>query len=168
MNGTELMSERAREVAALLDAVEATDPRDRRTLRELATRLAAHLRIEEEILFPIARTSGANVEPRTVCAQVLRRMGVPGADHAKLAAVMELAERRLDGAYDAYDDLLHHAIDDATLERIGDALAARFEDGVRATGTRVRLRDGRSRARARARARAAARRRGGPSATSRV
>ncbi|AKF08084.1 hypothetical protein [Sandaracinus amylolyticus] len=156
MNATELLSDRARDVRALLDAVESTD--DQLRLRDLASRLAAHLRVEEEILFPLARTSG-DLEDRTVSAEVLRRMSAPGADHAKLSRVMELAEARLDGAYDAYDDLLHHAIDDATLERIGDALAARFEDGVR--GTTRGLRTGARRApQRRARPmRAAARRR---------
>lgn len=157
MNATEILSDRARDVRALLDAVETTD--DQRRLRDLATRLAAHLRVEEELLFPLARTAEADPASRSVCAEVLARMSQPGADHAKLSRVMELAEASMDGAYDAYDDLMHHAIDDAALERIGDALAARFEDGVRGTAQGLRAAGARRAPRRRSPMRAAARRR---------
>jgi hypothetical protein len=141
MNETarDLLAERTRDVRALLDAVESTDRRDRRRMRELASRLAAHLRLEEELLFPIARTVAGDPGGRTVCAEVLERMSRPGGDHAKLSDVMELAESRLAGAHDAHDELLHWSIDDAAVERIGDALAARFEDVVRVTASARRV-----------------------------
>lgn len=146
MNATELMAEQHHAIEDLLRAVDGTDVDDRARLRELAERLAAHMRIEEEILFPLARTTGGDLDERTICARVLQRMTAPDAmaGHAKLAVVVELAEAHLDGAHDAYDDMIHHAIDHETVEDIGESLATIFEDGVRAAEDRVsrRLRTG--------------------------
>lgn len=135
MNAIELLSEQQHAVDQLLDAVDRTDADDHARLRELAGRLAAHLRTEEETLYPIARTASAAValDEGTVSAQILRRISdaTSEREHEKLATLMSLAEEQLDGAYDAYDDLVHHAIDDEALERIGAVLADRFESGIR-------------------------------------
>jgi len=159
MNATELMDEQQHAIEDLLRAVDRTEPGDAARLHDLAARLASHMRIEEEILFPLARTTSARCE-QTLSALVLRRMTEdgPSADHAKLAKVVELAAAHLDLAHDAVHDVLRDAIDHDTVEDIGESLATIFEDGVRVARDRA-ARTRRRRASARRPARDAARRR---------
>src|SRR5690349_11391068 len=110
MNATDVLSEQHRAIDELFAAVDVTDANDGPRLRELAQRLAAHMRIEEEILFPLARTTAGVDGPQTICSQVLRRMTDASgpSEHAKLAKVFEFAEAHLEGSSDAQDDAIDH------------------------------------------------------------
>ena len=136
MNATELMADQHHAIEDLFRAVDRADLRDTAKLRALALRLAAHMRIEEEILFPVARTTRGDIGERTVSAQVLRRMTAANGDDAKIAKVVELAEEHLATG----DDVSSHAMDVDLLEDIGDSLAIMFEDGVRASNRAARSR----------------------------
>ncbi|MDQ3032887.1 MAG: hemerythrin domain-containing protein [Myxococcota bacterium] len=136
MNATELMADQHDAIEDLFRSVDRADPRDTAKLRALALRLAAHMRIEEEILFPVARTTRGDVGERTVSAHVLRRMTAADGDHAKVAKVVELAEAHLATG----DDVSSQAMDLDLLEDIGDSLATMFEDGVRASNRAARTR----------------------------
>jgi hemerythrin superfamily protein len=56
MKATDLLKRQHREVEALFEDIEAEEGEARAELvRELAAKLAAHMRIEEEVVYPLAR-----------------------------------------------------------------------------------------------------------------
>lgn len=134
MNARELISERQRAVLDLLSAVDRTPREDVGRLIELSENLAAYIRTEEEILFPLACTSPVDVDDSwTVAGQVLRYLSAleeSNPSHAKLVWVIELAAEYLEHFDAGHRDPKPLEINHEMVEDIGESLATIFEDGV--------------------------------------
>lgn len=134
MNARELISFQRCAVLDLLSAVERTPRDDIERLSELSESLAAHIRTEEEILFPLACTGRAGLgDPWTVAGQVLLHLSsLERAEplHAKLALVIELAAGYLERVDASHRDPNRFEIDHEMVEEIGESLATIFENGV--------------------------------------
>lgn len=122
---TELLA--GHEIDRLFARLSTIDARDHASLRALAHELAAHTRIEERTLYPIARSarSAEDAPGRSVAALVLARMD-SGFD-PKLAALADLVQDEIDR------DVLAGEVDAPDVERVGDELARRFDDLLIAT-----------------------------------
>jgi hypothetical protein len=134
MNARELISEQRRAVLELLSAVDRTPREDMRRLIELSENLAAYIRIEEEILFPLVCTSPACVDDSwSAAGQVLRHLSTledSNPSHAKLALVIELAAEYLEYFDSSHRDPKRFDVDHEMVEEIGESLATIFENGV--------------------------------------
>lgn len=134
MNARELIADQRRAVLELLSAVERTSCDDTGRLSELSESLAAHLRTEEGILFPLARTGRTDLDDSwTVAGQVLLRLSAlecAEPSHAKLALVIELAAGHLERVDSSHRDPKQFEIDHEMVEEIGESLATIFENGV--------------------------------------
>ncbi len=134
MHERELIFEQRRAVLELLSAVDRTPREDVQRLTELSENLAACLRTEEEILFPLACTSFIDVDDGwTVAGQVLRHLGSledSNPSHEKLAWVIELAAECLEPLDSGHRDPKRFEIEHEMVEEIGESLAAIFENGV--------------------------------------
>jgi hemerythrin superfamily protein len=96
VKATDLLRQQHREVETLFERLRNAEGIERRELaRELAARLAAHMRIEEEIVYPMARdidpdTIEESLEEHTVAAFALKRLAEGGIDHPSARAKIEV------------------------------------------------------------------------------
>jgi hemerythrin superfamily protein len=131
----ELLGQQHREVESLFEDLETGTGDRTEVLRALASRLAAHMRIEEEIFYPRIREVLPNIvleslEEHTLAAFALKRLAAVGVDHESFAAKLKALK----------DVILHHvreeetdifprvarAFDESELEELGAILEGRF------------------------------------------
>ncbi len=97
MNAAELLTLQRHEVDRLFERLETIEAEDSSGLRAVARRLAGHMRMEEELLYPMARGLGAGrpeLERLSVAARMIERLSSAGspASTAKLERVMGLVQ----------------------------------------------------------------------------
>lgn len=135
MKATELLEQQHREVEKIFDRLE-NDEGDRvENLRELASKLAAHMRIEEELFYPRAREIMEDMvleslEEHTLAAFALKRIAEIDPDHpsfeAKCKALSELVKHHVEEEESEMFPKLSSEIDDEELELMGQELETRF------------------------------------------
>jgi hemerythrin superfamily protein len=142
MKATDLLKRQHREVEALFEDIEAEEGEARAELvRELAAKLAAHMRIEEEVVYPLARDLDDDeledqvleaLEEHTVAAFELKRAAEVGLDHesseAKLKTLKDLVAHHVEEEERTFLPKLERYIEKDRLEAIGADLESRFED----------------------------------------
>lgn len=137
MRATDLLSEQHRDVESLFEDL-ATGPGDRtETLRELASRLAAHMRIEEELFYPRIQEALPDrvlesLEEHTLAAFALKRLATVGVMHesfdAKLKALRAVIEHHIREEEEEIFPRAVRALEETELEDLGARLDSRFAD----------------------------------------
>ncbi|AKF03863.1 hemerythrin domain-containing protein [Sandaracinus amylolyticus] len=139
MKATDLLEQQHREVEKIFDRLE-NDEGDRiENLRELASKLAAHMRIEEEIFYPKAREVMEDMvfeslEEHTLAAFALKRLAEIDPGHpsfeAKCKALKELVKHHVEEEESEMFPKIDGEIEPEELETIGEELEARFMEIV--------------------------------------
>lgn len=137
MRATDLLAEQHRDVESLFEDL-ATGSGDRTAvLRELASRLAAHMRIEEELFYPRIREALPDrvlesLEEHTLAAFALKRLAAVGVMHesfeAKLKALKDVIEHHIREEEEEIFPQVVRALEDEELEDLGARLDSRFAD----------------------------------------
>lgn len=137
MKVTDLLKRQHREVEMLFAQIEnANGPRKVALMRELASKLAAHMRIEEEIVYPVARELDEDLtmealEEHTVSAFELKRLADAGMDHetadAKIKVLKELIKHHVEEEEKSMLPKLDRKLDRSENEDLGEECETRFE-----------------------------------------
>lgn len=139
MKATDLLTSQHREVEQLFERLEKGRGDRVALLRELSSKLAAHMRIEEEIFYPRARDLLEkkvleSLEEHTLAAFALKRLAEVGIGHesfgAKLKALKELIEHHVEEEESEMFPRVARAMGREDLEEMGAELEARFEEIV--------------------------------------
>ncbi|MDQ3032759.1 MAG: hemerythrin domain-containing protein [Myxococcota bacterium] len=137
MNANDLLTRQHREVEQLFARMEKGTGDRLELLRDLASKLAAHMRIEEEIFYPRAKELLEDkvlegLEEHTLAAFALKRLAEVGVDHpsfeAKLKALKELVQHHVDEEESEMFPRIARAMDRQDLDEIGLELEERFEE----------------------------------------
>jgi hemerythrin superfamily protein len=154
MKVTELLENQHREAEALFAQIESSEGAKKAALvRELAGKLAAHMRIEEEIVYPLAKSVDGDLvmeslEEHTVAAYELRRLAEAGLGHesadAKIKTLKELIEHHVAEEEKELFPKLDRALERERNEEVGAEAEARFDEIVE-SGYGADLFEGRSR-----------------------
>lgn len=136
MKANDLLIRQHRDVQKLFERLEKGAGNRLELLRELASKLAAHMRIEEEIFYPRVRELLEDqvlesLEEHTVAAFALKRLASVGIDHgtfeAKLKALKDVIEHHVEEEEKEMFPRIARAMDSGDLEEIGLELEDRFE-----------------------------------------
>lgn len=139
MKATELLERQHREIEQIFDMLHKDEGDRTENLRELASKLAAHMRIEEEIFYPRAReiVEGQileSLEEHTLAAFALKRIAEIDPDHesfsAKLKALEDLMLHHIEEEENEMFPRIEGAIGDRELAEMGEALETRFADVI--------------------------------------
>ena len=137
MNANDLLTRQHREVEQLFTKLEKGGGNRVELLRELASKLAAHMRIEEEIYYPRAKEMLEDkvleaLEEHTLGAFALKRLAEIGADHpsfeAKLKALKELIQHHVDEEESEMLPRIAKAMDRQDLDELGLEMEERFQE----------------------------------------
>lgn len=143
MKATDLLKQQHREVETLFSRIESSEGAEKAELvRELAANLAAHMRIEEELVYPKLQQIDEDLgmealEEHTLVAFEMRRLADAGLEaesaDAKLKTMKELVEHHVEEEEAEMFPKLERALgSEGSVELLGE-LEARF-DAIRATG----------------------------------
>jgi hemerythrin superfamily protein len=143
MKITDLLKKQHREVEALFAKIEDSEGEERRMLvTELAANLAAHMRIEEEIVYPAGREADEDIEmeafeEHTVAAFALKRLANVGLGHetvdAKVKTLKELIKHHVQEEEKELFPKLEKALGRERLEEMAVECQERFEE-IRESG----------------------------------
>lgn len=133
MKATELLEKQHREVEELFESLESDSAEGKADIvEELATNLAAHAVMEEELFYPVAKRFKRELvfeahEEHELMAHALKRLvaGKPEAESfkAKVKACKELVEHHVEEE----ENDLFPAVDDGLQQEENEALGARME-----------------------------------------
>jgi hemerythrin-like domain-containing protein len=139
MKATDLLTSQHREVEQLFARIEKSRGDRLELLRELSSKLAAHMRIEEELFYPRAREMLEDkvlesLEEHTLGAFALKRLAEVGIDHesfdAKLKALKELIEHHVEEEEKEMFPRISRAMGNEDLAELGVELEERFDEIV--------------------------------------
>lgn len=139
MKATELLEQQHREVEQIFDMLHKDEGDRAQNLRELASKLAAHMRIEEEIFYPRAREVAEDqilesLEEHTLAAFALKRIAEIDPEHesfpAKLKALKDLVLHHVEEEENEVFPRIEGAISDGELAEMGEDLEARFTEVI--------------------------------------
>lgn len=139
MNAIELLEQQHDEAEELMNRLEKGRGDRTEMLRELAAKLAAHMRIEEEIFYPrcrevVEKEILESLEEHTLAAFGLKRLCEIGTDDpsfaAKLKAVKELVLHHVEEEEDEWFPKVQKAFDRDELETLGAQMEERFQELV--------------------------------------
>jgi hemerythrin superfamily protein len=139
MKATDLLETQHREVEQLFERLARSEDDRIELLRELAGKLAAHMRIEEEIFYPRAREITEDkihesLEEHTLAAFALKRLAEIDPWHesfaAKAKALKELVMHHVEEEENELFPRIEQAIGETELQQMGEDLEARFEEVV--------------------------------------
>ena len=142
MRATTLLQNQHREVEALFEALETATREDRlETGMKLATALAGHMVIEEELFYPAAmkdqkdRVLG-NQEEHELAASTLKRLLEEPTDEATCAARARVLRRMLEEHIQEEEEQLFPTFESMTgdeeLEALGEKMEQRFQEVTKA------------------------------------
>ncbi len=136
MRATDVLEEQHREVESLFEDLEIGSGDRTELLRVLASRLAAHMRIEEEIFYPRVREMLPDMvleslEEHTLAAFALKRLAAVGVNHesfdAKLKALKDVTLHHIrEEEAEIFPNVLR-VLSDNELEELGMSLERRFQ-----------------------------------------
>ena len=137
MKVTDLLKKQHREVESLFARIESANGEKKVALvRELASKLAAHMRIEEEIVYPVARELDEDLtmealEEHTVAAFELKRLADAGMGHeaadAKIKVLKELIKHHVEEEEKSMLPKLDRQLDRQENVELGEECETRFE-----------------------------------------
>lgn len=139
MKATELLEQQHREVEQIFDRLQRNEGDRAGALRDLASKLAAHMRIEEEIFYPRAREIAEDqilesLEEHTLAAFALKRIAEMDPEHesfsAKLKALKDLVLHHVEEEENELFPRVENAIGEQELSEMGEELEARFDEVV--------------------------------------
>lgn len=139
MRATELLEQQHREVEEIFDMLQKDEGDREENLRELASKLAAHMRIEEEIFYPRVREIAEDqilesLEEHTLAAFALKRIAEIDFEHesfsAKLKALKDLVLHHVEEEENEVFPRVEGAMGDSELSEMGEELEARFVEVV--------------------------------------
>lgn len=143
MNATDLLKSQHREVEQLFKAIEKASGATKTNLvKELAANLAAHMRIEEELVYPLAKEIDEDgemeaMEEHNVAAYAITRLAGVGVDDptadAKIKVIKELITHHVKEEETLLFPKLERGIGPARNEALGMQCKKRF-DQIKATG----------------------------------
>lgn len=137
MKATELLEQQHREVEQIFDMLQKDEGDRAEALRELASKLAAHMRIEEEIFYPRSREIAQDMileslEEHTLAAFALKRLAEIDPQHesfqAKLKALQDIVLHHVEEEENEVFPRVEGAIGERELSEMGEELEARFND----------------------------------------
>ena len=139
MKATSLLESQHRKVEALFKKLEGGRSDPRPVLEELANSLAAHMAIEQEILYPRVKEVDADLvnesyEEHAVAELALKRLLMTDPDdeafQARVTTLEELIEHHVEEEEQDLFPKIEKAVEDAELSRLGKAMKARFDEVV--------------------------------------
>jgi hemerythrin superfamily protein len=143
MNAIDLLKKQHRKVELILKRLETAKSGQQAMVTDLATVLTAHLRIEEEIFYPVARRVGKQKngsivlelsEEHAVVTLELERLMKSGVTDpmfkARVAVITELVMNHFNKEEEEVFPAIQKLVEKRVLERIGNQLVAKFDETV--------------------------------------
>jgi hypothetical protein len=142
MKATSLLQKQHGHVRALFRKLEGKSGDHAAVLEELASALAAHMAIEQEIFYPAAYEADEEIifeslEEHALAEIALKRLLGTAPDdpsfHARVSATKELIEHHVEEEESELFPKVEKALDEDALKELGERMQARFEE-VEAAG----------------------------------
>lgn len=140
MKVTDFLKKQHREVEMLFARIEKASGVTKSALvRELASKLAAHMRIEEELVYPLASRIEKDItmeslEEHTVAAFALKRLAEAGPDHetadAKIKTLKDLIQHHVEEEESSMLPKLDRELDRVRSGLLAERCEARFQEIV--------------------------------------